>query len=404
MATFKAIVKNIRADGYYKVYIRVTQKTKLGYIPTDLMVHKNKVKKGEISDTAILAETYIMIKEFYEKLRFVRTESWSPEEIISFIKSSNEISFSKWCKNYYEKIYNEGRPGTAKNYKFALNHLHRFCEKENLMFSEITSQLLTGWLDSLKNTKRVKNTYLKCVKTMFSAGCDFYNDYDRNILRIVNQPFRKIKIPSNDVTEKRAIPIEILRSFFTFNTDCFRSASNRERSCAEVAKDVSFLIFCLCGINTADLYDLEKNCLSPDWILKYNRKKTRTRRPDKAYIEITVPEIIRSLFLKYQGKNKLLNFAETFSSQTNFNCAVNRGLRDICIKMKIEKFSTYAFRHSWATIAQNCCEASTEQVAFALNHSSSLRITEGYIKKDYSHIDILNQKVIEFVLNPEGTA
>ena len=60
-------------------------------------------------------------------------------------------------------------------------------------------------------------------------------------------------------------------------------------------------------------------------------------------------------------------------------------------------FCIYNFRHSWATIAQNNCGASTAEVGFALNHSSAHRVTEGYIKKDYSPINLLNEKVIECV-------
>ena len=61
--------------------------------------------------------------------------------------------------------------------------------------------------------------------------------------------------------------------------------------------------------------------------------------------------------------------------------------------------STYVFRHSWATIAQNDCGASTELVAFSLNHASAHKVTEGYIRKSYDPIDKLNEKVITKVFS-----
>lgn len=64
-------------------------------------------------------------------------------------------------------------------------------------------------------------------------------------------------------------------------------------------------------------------------------------------------------------------------------------------------FIFYISRHSWATIAQNNCGASTAEVGFALNHSSAHRVTEGYIKKDYSPISVLNEKVIACVFGGE---
>ena len=67
----------------------------------------------------------------------------------------------------------------------------------------------------------------------------------------------------------------------------------------------------------------------------------------------------------------------------------------------IDRLTTYFFRHSWATIAQNNCGASIEQVAMALVHASDHKITERYIRKDYTKIDELNQKVMEKVFGEE---
>ena len=59
----------------------------------------------------------------------------------------------------------------------------------------------------------------------------------------------------------------------------------------------------------------------------------------------------------------------------------------------------YNFRHSWATIAQNYCGATTAEVGFALNHSSAHKVTEGYIQKDYSPISKLNDMVLSRVFD-----
>ena len=87
----------------------------------------------------------------------------------------------------------------------------------------------------------------------------------------------------------------------------------------------------------------------------------------------------------------LLAFSERYVSGSDFVKNVNKGLKAICEELGVEKVTTYTFRHSWATIAQNNCGASTELVTFALNHASVHKITEGYICKDYSPIDDLNK-------------
>ena len=51
MATFKAIVKSKRKDGFYPVYIRVAHRRKLAYITTDKFVRDSVLSRtGEIED------------------------------------------------------------------------------------------------------------------------------------------------------------------------------------------------------------------------------------------------------------------------------------------------------------------------------------------------------------------
>ena len=52
---------------------------------------------------------------------------------------------------------------------------------------------------------------------------------------------------------------------------------------------------------------------------------------------------------------------------------------------------------SFTTIAQNKCNAGTDEVAFYLNHFSAHRVTDNNIEKDFSRIDVLNRKVIDYL-------
>ena len=57
----------------------------------------------------------------------------------------------------------------------------------------------------------------------------------------------------------------------------------------------------------------------------------------------------------------------------------------------------YTFRHTWATIAQNDCDANLYEVAFGMNHSHGLNVTRGYVKIDFTPAWRLNAKVIDFI-------
>lgn len=58
------------------------------------------------------------------------------------------------------------------------------------------------------------------------------------------------------------------------------------------------MILCLAGINVADLMKMKKVDYY-DGILHYERKKTSTRRYDKAYIEMRVPDMLLPTLEKY---------------------------------------------------------------------------------------------------------
>lgn len=129
------------------------------------------------------------------------------------------------------------------------------------------------------------------------------------------------------------------------------------------------------------MYNLEKNNYRSGKLI-YNRHKTTSRRKDKARFEISVPDEIKPLFEKYKGKVKLFDFSERYSDFNSFNKNLNKGFRKIANVTGINA-TTYTFRHSWATIAQNKCGASDAEVGFALNHSSAHRETVLYIKKTF---------------------
>lgn len=388
MANFKTCVRNKSTDGLYNVYIRVTHNRKLGYIRTTLRIPQKSLKGNEIKDNNTILQCAKLIEAFTIKLNTVSTSSWTVTEIIEYLKKTDEsVSFTDFAKKYINRLINEDRLSTSSSYRNSVNNLSNYIGKSEFNFSDITKKEILGWIESLKDTNRAKNLYPTCIKAIFEQGIKEYNDYDRDSIKIKNQPFFKVIIPKSVKGEKKAIDKKYLLKIFLYKTEGVRMG---------IAKDVATLIFCLAGINCADLYDLRADSLK-EWKLCYNRKKTRGERDDNAYIEITVPEKIRYLFDKYKGRDRLFIFSDRYSTSQDFSRYMDRGLKSICEDLAIDKVTTYTFRHSWATIAQNDCGASTEQVAFALNHVSAHKITEGYIKKDYSPIDKLNNKVLKFV-------
>lgn len=395
MTTFKICLRTKRTDNLYPIYIRITQNRRTGYIKTGKLIDKSKLRKGEVKDPEILSYCSGLIKSYCDKLNAVDISNWNVTEIITYLQKADEdISFFEYAGKYIIRMASEWKmERNAKNYKWACQSLERFAGTENLMISKLTAKLIQGWITSLSVTHRAKEMYPVCIRMIYEVALDEYNDYDVGIIRIKTNPFRKIKIPKADTPEKRALDIDVLRRFFSGEIP----ETKFKASMPELSRDVAEMVFCLAGMNTADLFELKKNNLK-DGLLCYQRQKTKKFRRDGAYMEIRIPKRLIPLFEKYKSENDyLLNFNKRFQDSNCFNVNTNKGLKPYCRHNGLPDICIYNLRHSWATIAQNICGATTEEVGFALNHASTHRITEGYIKKDYSPISKLNEKVIEAV-------
>lgn len=165
----------------------------------------------------------------------------------------------------------------------------------------------------------------------------------------------------------------------------------------DLAKDCFILLFCLMGINSADLYSVKE---LRDNRLIYCRTKTKDRRLDKAKMEVVVPEMVLPIFEKYRDKTgqRLFKFYKDYRDSRAFNKAINKGLKEIGKQLNIDDLEYYAARHSWATIALNKCKIDKYTVHAALNHvDESMRVTDIYIERDFVNENKANAKVIKYV-------
>ncbi|MBQ9170742.1 MAG: site-specific integrase [Bacteroidaceae bacterium] len=398
MATLKAIVKAKAKNGMYNVYIRITQNRQFSYVRTSWMVNDKGLSedKKEIIDPFVIQQTSIMISDYYNKLNLIDTSTWSSSEVMNYLLDfGKDISFSDYARKHIEKMKARGQERTARNYKWAIQHMERFAGTDNIMFSRLTSSFLNRWIEHLAATNRCKEQYPVCLREVYKAAMKEFNDEERGIVKIKN-PWSNVVIPRSDVPEKRAISASMLRKFFNVVPDRSRFTN----PLMEVGQDVALISFCMCGLNAVDIFNAKKDQYV-DGIFHYERQKTRSSRSDKGYFEVRVPEFLKPTFMKYLSKDAsspwLFNFHDRLSTSDSFSANVNIGIKQIWDKVEPGyRASLYAFRHSWATIAQNECGASLAEVDFGLNHSMH-RMARVYIKIDYKPAWILNEKVIDFI-------
>ena len=400
MTTLKTMVRKPRTDGLYSVYIRVVHNRKPGYIKTDKIIDAEHIaSNGELTDPVVNEYCAMLIRQYTDRLNRTDVTLWDVKEVIEYLmKADEEVCFSEYAQTYISKIEREGRLRTAKNYKLAVAHLERYFGSNKIMFSQLTSTVLKKWIESLSQTNRAKEMYPTCVRQVFKQAITELNDEEKNIIRIKFNPWLKIKIPKSDGTVQRAISAEACREFFNRPLPKTKMLS----SLPELGRDVALLSLCIGGINTVDLYELKKKDYN-NGIIGYKRAKTRHSRKDEAYMEMRIEPFIQSTFEKYlsgEDDEYLFVFHSRYSNSDSFNANVNIGIRKICADMGMKKedyYCYYTFRHTWATIAQNDCDANLYEVAFGMNHSHGLNVTRGYVKIDFTPAWKLNAKVIDFI-------
>lgn len=425
MATFKICIfkHQKRQDDKYPVSIRVCWKRQYGYIKTEFYVSDKQINKKSFSikDTYIINELNKRIVKYEDlkakKLGF-RIELYTAKELADYFQketspgSDTSINFIEFSRIHCERLKAQGRKSTAGTMTRTINALIDFCNgREKVSITEITSKFLGQFETFLRSERTIKRKnqfgrivttkkkglsdvsvidYMTDMRTLFNAAMLEYNDEDKDEIRIIHYPFRKYKLKKAPATEKRNIS--------AMQMQCIRNASEDSLILKRTifARDVFMLSFFLVGMNFADMYEADKY---ENGRLSYERKKTKGRRQDRAFISIKVEPEAAEIIEKYRDKTgqRVFDFYHRYSTSHIFSSNVNKGLKKVAEACKIdEPLSTYYARHSWATIARNKCGVSKDDVDLALNHvDQGVKMADIYIEKDWSLIDIANRAVID---------
>lgn len=402
MATFKATIfkDRQREDKTWNVSIRFTHERKVRYISTTMYVSKKDLTASmKIKNQQVLDKCDMLIKEYRRKVDslFLEINPMNIDDIITFLKSSKDetsgIDFVKfargWCSSHKEL---KG----IKNYLSAINSFCLFFGREHILCNEVTVKTMKTFEDFLSDKKRAQSLYTSKIAKLFNEARNFYNDEDNDIIRI-KHTLSRYKPAQQNVAEKRALTTEQVRDIFSLP---YSGSLVRGKQCRrDLALDCFKLSFCLLGMNSADLY----NATDYDGeYITYCRTKTKDRRNDHAKMVVRVHPFIKPLVEKYRGKERVFNFSERFSSMGDLNRSINIGLKEIGKELGIENLQFYAARHSFASISANEVKIDRWTVNLMLNHTDqSMRVTELYIKRDFTPINEANFKLLEYIFGSE---
>lgn len=285
-----------------------------------------------------------------------------------------------------------GRQGTAHVYQCMLNSFLRFCERVDVKFYDITSDLLTeyeSWLRTQELSWNTVSTYLRSLRAVYNYAME------EGKAPYVPKLFKSV-YTGVSVQHRRAVKAETIAKVLSFK--------NRTESVQlDFAKDLFTLLFLLRGIPFVDLAHLRRTDLK-DGMITYRRQKTGS------WVCVSVEPEAMKILQKYAdirtsssyllpildegvADDSMAAYRSYQSQLRKFNLSLSSLATEVGIQ---EKITSYTARHSWATIAFHL-KVPVGLISNAMGHSS-IMVTETYLKPfDEEEIQKVNRMIISYV-------
>lgn len=252
---------------------------------------------------------------------------------------------------------------------------------------------------SLRFEAVTKDWLVRFDRWLMDHGCPHANGRSihlRNLRAVFNDaidngitsayPFRRFKI-KNEATVKRAVSVDVLRSFFVFPVEPWQE---KYVACFKLS-------FCLIGMNLVDLLSVPALPAGSDRLV-YRRSKT-----GRMY-DIKVEPEARSIIEKWKGRELLVSWGEGRKSYRSFLMQMDKALKKIgtsdpssgSFVPAFPSLTTYVARHSWATVAAEL-DVPVDVISHALGHGMGNRTTAIYIDFDQRKVDAANRRVLDWV-------
>ena len=401
--TLKALIRKgkMRADKTWNVLIRLTYDRRVKYIATNEFVEKKDITaSGRIKNMAVVERCEDLIRVYRKRIGELNLEvnAMDIDDVVRYVtmkRNAGGLSFTGYAEKWLEESEAKGK----KNYRSAVNALKRFVGREEIMFDEVTVNLMRGFEKWLGDKPRAASLYCSAIVKMFNDAREYYNDEDNDVV-LIKHSLRRYHAPKPAVAEKRALPLEVVRRIFALPYD--GKGTKGRCSVHDLALDCYRLSFCLMGMNSADLWAAEDY---EDGMIVYHRAKTKDRRSDGAEMRVVVPDVVRDVFERWRDADgeRVFSFHCRFSTPENLNKSINEGLKAVGREVGVEDLQFYSARHSMATIALNEAGISKWLVNDMLCHvDPAMKVTELYIKKDYRPINEANERLMMYVFPEWG--
>lgn len=385
MITFKPCVTYKRRDGTYQVRIRVTFARKSRYLATTLTAYPSQLTRSlRLRDGALIASADNLIRQMRSTVADLNPfalEGRSVDWVCDYIKAKMRGSSFHLRFVEYGREWARGKhPSTRQLYEQSLAAFSRHIGGD-VDINDIDGAMLRRFADSY-DTAGTARRHLSRLSTIFASARKRYNEGD-DVL-IPRTPFDTLDLRLPASQGQRSLGVELVQRIISA-----RPTSQRQAE----ALAVFVVSFGTMGANFADLWAAKK-FKGNKWV--YERQKTRGRRADRARMEVEIDSRLSyHIGLLSDSSEWWLGELHRLGKDAALD-ACNRHLKEWARGQELEEFSTYAARHSWATIGRSAeCGLEKALIDECLAHIGDFKVADIYAERDWRRINEANRKVLD---------
>lgn len=387
-------------DGLHPIKLKLTANRRTKYYPIQYN-NKNIMIPGDLWPNMLagkLRGENRLIKENIEKAKVRALEvveqlkkggrpfSYERFETEYYTQPAND-TFQDAFNKYLNNLVNEGRIGTYRSYKNALDALNLYLVHKKLKdFTayDLTADLLKDFEKFLllKRGKTTLGIYARTIRTIYNYCAS--QDYRLKELYPFGKGPGKYKISNSKKGAKKgdALTSEQLKKFILLTPD--------PKSPQFEAKMLWLFSFYCQGMNFKDICLLKYSNIQGQTI-RYVREKTK-RTEDNELIEISLTKEIKDIIWALGNEEKapssyVFDFLPANETDPQIIEPIilqkikitNKWLKRLCVAVDLPPITTYWSRHTYASLLK-FSGVPVEMIRELLGHSD-VRTTEHYLKR-----------------------
>ena len=396
MATVKVKLRPSTVPGKAgTIYYQLTHLRQVKQITTKIHLHpqdwdSNKAQIIFTDSTSYLLQCKIdrdldRLKKIIYKID-AECANYTVNEIIEkFYQTTADYSITDFFTQQIQKLKNDNRRGTARNYSKTLKSLKAFMKNTDSTFNIVTEQFVESYNTFLIQRGVVRNTisfYMRIFRSVYNKAVT---------QKIIEQtfPFKNV-YTGVDRTRKRAVTETVISQLLSIDL--------KKSKALQFARDLFIFSFYARGMAFVDIVYLKKSNIQNGYIT-YVRHKTGQE------LTIRIETRLQNIITQYEKKDSpylfpILNTEDENKAYSQYEIALNYYNRQLKRLSKLLEpninLSSYTPRHTWATTARNK-NVPLSIISAGMGHSSEKTTLIYLTKIDNSIIDEVNKAIIDSI-------